>query len=116
MEKLRGSLKIEHTLADHGARKLWQLMKEEPHVPALGALTGNQAIQMVKGGLKAIYCSGWQVGLCSHAFQLFKHKSHEMGQRRCMTALVMPPHIASVMLLHSNMSYVRRYTLACFGP
>lgn len=61
MEKLRGSIKIEHTLADHGARKLWKLMKEEPYVPALGALTGNQAIQMVKGGLKAIYCSGWQV-------------------------------------------------------
>ncbi|KAK9806597.1 hypothetical protein WJX73_006753 [Symbiochloris irregularis] len=61
VEKLRGSIKIEHTLADHGARRLWKLMKEEPYVPALGALTGNQAIQMVKGGLKAIYCSGWQV-------------------------------------------------------
>lgn len=61
VEKLRGTLKIEHTLADHGARKLWKLMKQDPYVPALGALSGNQAMQMVKGGLKAIYCSGWQV-------------------------------------------------------
>lgn len=65
VEKLRGSLQIQHTLADHGARKLWKLMREEPYVPALGALTGNQAIQMVKGGLKAIYCSGWQVVLAA---------------------------------------------------
>ena len=63
VEKLRGSLKVEYTLADHGARKLWKLMKEDPYVPALGALSGNQAIQMIKGGLKSIYCSGWQVSM-----------------------------------------------------
>ena len=59
--QLRGSLMIEHTLARHGANKLWQLMKDEPFVNALGALTGNQAMQQVKAGLKAIYLSGWQV-------------------------------------------------------
>jgi isocitrate lyase len=62
VERLQGSLHIEHTLAKVGAEKLWKLMHEEPYVPALGALTGNQAMQMVRAGLKAIYCSGWQVG------------------------------------------------------
>ena len=61
MEKLRGSLKIANTLADVGARKLWKYLTEDAFVPALGAVTGNQAIQMVRGGLKSIYCSGWQV-------------------------------------------------------
>ena len=61
--KLQGSLKVAHTLATHGANKLWKLMNEEPYVPALGALTGNQAMQQIRAGLKAIYCSGWQVGL-----------------------------------------------------
>ena len=55
VEKLRGSLKIEHTIAQHGARKLWELLNTEDFVNALGALTGNQAVQMVKAGLKAIY-------------------------------------------------------------
>ncbi|WP_019122189.1 isocitrate lyase [Brevibacillus massiliensis] len=59
--RLRGSVKIEHTLADMGARRLWDLLHEEPYVGALGALTGNQAVQQVKAGLKAIYLSGWQV-------------------------------------------------------
>jgi isocitrate lyase len=59
--KLRGSIDIEHTLARRGAEKLWQQMKEENYVNALGALTGNQAVQQVKAGLKAIYLSGWQV-------------------------------------------------------
>ena len=59
--KLRGSLPIEHTLARSGAEKLWKLVNEEPFVNALGALTGNQAMQQVKAGLKAIYLSGWQV-------------------------------------------------------
>lgn len=59
--RLRGSLEIEHTLARHGAERLWALLQSEPYVPALGALTGNQAVQMVKAGLKAIYLSGWQV-------------------------------------------------------
>ena len=59
--KLRGSIDIEHTLAKRGSEKLWKLMNEEDFVHALGALTGNQAIQQVKAGLKAIYLSGWQV-------------------------------------------------------
>ncbi len=59
--RLRGSVAIEHTLARRGAEKLWQLLGEEPYVNALGALTGNQAMQMAKAGLKSIYLSGWQV-------------------------------------------------------
>jgi isocitrate lyase len=59
--RLRGSLPIEHTLAKRGADKLWRLINTEPFVNSLGALTGNQAMQQVKAGLKAIYLSGWQV-------------------------------------------------------
>ncbi|HSD61319.1 MAG TPA: isocitrate lyase [Burkholderiales bacterium] len=59
--RLRGSLRIEHTLARLGAERLWGLLHEEDYVNALGALTGNQAVQQVKAGLKAIYLSGWQV-------------------------------------------------------
>jgi len=59
--RLRGSVRIEHTLARLGAERLWTLMSERPFVRALGALTGNQAVQQVKAGLDAIYLSGWQV-------------------------------------------------------
>jgi isocitrate lyase len=59
--RLRGSLAIEHTLARRGAEKLWALLHSEPYVHALGALSGGQAMQMVRAGLKAIYLSGWQV-------------------------------------------------------
>ena len=59
--RLRGSIQIEHTLARRGAEKLWKLIHDEPFVNTLGALTGNQALQQVKAGLKAIYLSGWQV-------------------------------------------------------
>ena len=59
--RLRGSVQIDHTLAKRGAEKLWTLLQTEPFVNALGALTGNQAMQQVKAGLKAIYLSGWQV-------------------------------------------------------
>jgi isocitrate lyase len=59
--RLRGSVAIEHTLARRGADKLWQMLGEEPYVNALGALTGNQAMQMAKAGLKSVYLSGWQV-------------------------------------------------------
>ncbi|WP_214828683.1 isocitrate lyase [Exiguobacterium algae] len=59
--KLRGSIMIEHTLATKGAERLWNLLHERDYVHALGALTGNQAIQQVKAGLEAIYLSGWQV-------------------------------------------------------
>ena len=59
--RLRGSMPIEHSLAKRGAEKLWTLLNTEPFVNSLGALTGNQAMQQVKAGLKAIYLSGWQV-------------------------------------------------------
>ena len=59
--KLRGSVQIEHTLARRGSEKLWNYLKTEDYINALGALTGNQAVQQVKAGLKAIYLSGWQV-------------------------------------------------------
>ncbi|MCX7171131.1 MAG: isocitrate lyase, partial [Proteobacteria bacterium] len=59
--RLRGSLPIEYTLARHGAEKLWNLLHDEPYFNCLGALTGGQAMQQVKAGVKAIYLSGWQV-------------------------------------------------------
>ena len=61
VKRLRGSLKIEYTLARQGAERLWNLMNETPYVAALGALTGGQAVQQVRAGLQAIYLSGWQV-------------------------------------------------------
>jgi isocitrate lyase len=61
VDKLRGSLPVEHTLAKHGAEKLWTLLHERDYVAALGASTGNQAVQQVRAGLEAIYLSGWQV-------------------------------------------------------
>jgi isocitrate lyase len=61
VERLRGSVRVEHTLARLGAERLWQLLQEEDYVAALGAMTGGQAVQMVKAGLEAIYLSGWQV-------------------------------------------------------
>ena len=60
-ERLRGTIRVEHTLARLGAERLWQLLQDEDYVAALGAMTGGQAVQMVKAGLKAIYLSGWQV-------------------------------------------------------
>jgi isocitrate lyase len=61
VDRLRGSVQIEYTLATMGARRLWELLHREPFVAALGALSGNQAVQMVRAGLRAIYLSGWQV-------------------------------------------------------
>jgi len=61
VERLKNTVKIEHTLADLGARRLWDLLTQRDYVNALGALTGNQAVQQVKAGLEAIYLSGWQV-------------------------------------------------------
>ena len=74
--RLRGSVQIEHTLARRGADRLWTLLKEEPFVTALGALTGNQAVQQVKAGLKAIYLSGWQVAAdANDASQMYPDQS-----------------------------------------
>jgi isocitrate lyase len=61
VRRLRGSVHVEHTLARLGAERLWELLQEEDYVAALGAMTGGQAVEMVKAGLKAIYLSGWQV-------------------------------------------------------
>jgi isocitrate lyase len=66
VERLRGSVAIEHSLARRGAERLWELLRTEDYVAALGALTGNQAMQMVRAGLKAIYLSGWQVAADSN--------------------------------------------------
>jgi len=74
--RLRGSLVAENTLARRGAERLWALMHEEPYVNSLGALTGNQAMQQVKAGLKAIYLSGWQVaGDANLAGQMYPDQS-----------------------------------------
>src|SRR5687767_3382984 len=61
VERLRPSVRVAHTLAERGAERLWQLLTTEDYVAALGALTGGQAVQQVRAGLKAIYLSGWQV-------------------------------------------------------
>ena len=61
VRRLSGTIQVEHTLAHNGAEELWSMLKDEPHVKALGAVTGNQAVQMVRAGLKSIYLSGWQV-------------------------------------------------------
>lgn len=74
--RLRGSIQIEHTLARLGAERLWNLVNTEDYVAALGALTGNQAIQQVKAGLKAIYLSGWQVAAdANSAGQMYPDQS-----------------------------------------
>lgn len=64
--RLRGSFPIAHTLAERGAQKLWQLLHERPYIHSLGAMTGNQAMQMARAGLEAIYLSGWQVAADSN--------------------------------------------------
>ncbi len=74
--RLAGSVRIAHTLAARGAERLWHLLNTEPYVPTLGALTGNQALQQVKAGLKAIYLSGWQVAAdANNAGQMYPDQS-----------------------------------------
>ncbi len=76
VERLRGSVQIEYTLARLGAERLWQLLHDRPYVNALGALTGNQAVQQVKAGLDAIYMSGWQVAAdANDAGQMYPDQS-----------------------------------------
>jgi isocitrate lyase len=76
VERLRGSVHIENTLARRGAEQLWQLLHATPYVNALGALTGNQALQMVEAGLQAIYLSGWQVAAdANNAGQMYPDQS-----------------------------------------
>ncbi len=74
--KLRGSVRIEHTIASMGAERLWRLLQKEPFVRALGAMTGNQAVQQVQAGLKAIYVSGWQIAAdANNAAQTYPDQS-----------------------------------------
>ncbi|MFY9530701.1 MAG: isocitrate lyase [Candidatus Acidiferrales bacterium] len=76
VEQLRGSIHVEHTLARLGAERLWRLLHDEPYVPALGAVTGNQAVQQVKAGLPAIYVSGWQAAAdANNAGQMYPDQS-----------------------------------------
>ncbi len=93
--RLRGTVHVEHTLARLGAERLWELLHTEPYVPTLGALTGGQAVQMVKGGLKAIYLSGWQVAadanLAGHTYpdqSLYPSNSGPALVRRLNNALL----------------------------
>ncbi len=101
--RLRGSMKIEYTLARLGAERLWQLLKDEDYVHALGALSGNQAVQMVQAGLKAIYLSGWQVAadanVAAHTYpdqSLYPANSAPMLAQRINNALRRADQIYSV--------------------
>ncbi len=76
VEKLRGSIRISYTLAEMGSKRLWELLHTKDYVHALGALTGNQAVQMVRAGLEAIYLSGWQVAAdANSAGQMYPDQS-----------------------------------------
>jgi len=95
VERLRGTVHVEHTLARRGAGRLWELLQTDEYVPALGALTGGQAVQMVKAGLQAIYLSGWQVAadanLAGHTYpdqSLYPSNSGPQLVRRLNNALL----------------------------
>ena len=95
VERLRGTVHVEHTLARLGAERLWELLQTGEYVPALGALTGGQAVQMVKAGLQAIYLSGWQVAadanLAGHTYpdqSLYPSNSGPQLVRRLNNALL----------------------------
>ena len=107
--RLRGSLVEEQTLAQHGARRLWQLMHAQKYVRALGALTGNQAVQQVKAGLQAIYLSGWQVAadanLSGHTYpdqSLYPANSVPAVVRRINNAMIRADQIAWSVGAHSG--------------
>src|SRR5262249_27603637 len=93
--QLRGSVRVEHSLARSGAERLWELLHSQHHIAALGALTGGQAVEMVKAGLKAIYLSGWQVAadanLAGHTYpdqSLYPSNSGPALVRRLNNALL----------------------------
>jgi isocitrate lyase len=95
VDRLRGTVQVEHTLARLGAERLWKLLRTEEYVPTLGALSGGQAVQMVKAGLKAIYLSGWQVAadanLAGHTYpdqSLYPSNSGPALVRRLNNALL----------------------------
>src|ERR1700719_3331066 len=76
VDRLRGSIHIEHTLARQGAERLWERLQSESYVADMGAMTGNQPVQQVKAGLKAIYVSGWQVAAdANDAGQMYPDQS-----------------------------------------
>src|SRR5215203_1170354 len=98
---LSGSITVEHTLARLGAERLWWLMSTKDHVPALGALSGGQAVEMIKAGLNAIYVSGWQVAadanLAGHTYpdqSLYPANSVPSLVRRINNALQRADQIA----------------------
>src|SRR5438132_6425123 len=102
VERLRGSVVVEQTLARLGAERLWHLLQTQPFVPTLGALSGNQAVQMVKAGLKGIYVSGWQVAadanLAGHTYpdqSLYPSTSAPALVRRINNALLRADQIAT---------------------
>jgi isocitrate/methylisocitrate lyase len=102
VERLRGSVQVEHTLARLGAERLWELLQSEPYVAALGALTGGQAVQMVKAGLKAIYLSGWQVAADANlAGQTFPDQS------------LYPSNSAPALVRRLNNALLRADQIAC---
>jgi isocitrate lyase len=103
VERLRPSVPVEHTIARHGAERLWQLLGEEDYVAALGALSGGQAVQMVKAGLEAIYLSGWQVAADANLAEqvypdqsLYPANSVPAVVRRVNNALLRADHIDRV--------------------
>src|SRR6186997_2623501 len=102
VERLRGTIRVEHSLARLGAERLWQLLQDEDYVAALGAMTGGQAVQMVKAGLKSIYLSGWQVAadanLAGHTYpdqSLYPANSAPALVRRLNSALLRADQIDS---------------------
>ena len=103
VHRLRPQVLVEHTLARVGAERLWRLLAERDHVPALGALTGGQAVQMAKAGLEAIYLSGWQVAadanLAGHTYpdqSLYPANSVPAVVRRINNALLRAEQVAKV--------------------
>ena len=93
--RLRGSLKIEHTLAKHGAERLWELVNNEAYINCLGALTGGQAMQQVKAGIQAIYLSGWQVAADGNSYAA-------MYPDQSLYPVDSVPKWLSVLTIHSN--------------
>src|SRR5260221_14514534 len=94
LERLRGSVRIRHTLAELGAARLWQALHSEPYVKSLGAMTGNQAVQMVRAGLQAIYVSGWQIAAhANNAGETHPHQSlYPSSSGPGLGRPVKPPH------------------------
>jgi len=117
--RLRGSVQEEHTLARIGAERLWSLLHSEPYVNTLGALTGNQAVQQVRAGLKAIYLSGWQVAadanLAGQTYpdqSLYPVNSVPQVVRRINNALMRADQIAWAEAAETGLAGDHRYWLA----